>query len=173
MSLIANLTSAERSRRHREKVNADPAKRAERLAYQREYNKKYYRAKKDDPAFKAPRKKWLKDRPGYGAVMYRKHYVKRILGGAKKRAAEKGLEFDLTPEDIIIPARCPVFDLPLAIADRDPMHPNSPSLDRIHNHLGYVKGNVIVVSRRANNLKRDATLDEMRKLVAFYEGLEF
>lgn len=49
----------------------------------------------------------------------------------------------------------------------------SPSLDRIDNRLGYVKGNVIVVSHRANAIKRDATLDELRRIVAFYEPLEF
>ncbi len=173
LSLIANITSAERSRRHREKVNADPTKRAKRLAYQRAYNKKYYETKKHDPAFKAPRERWLKDRPGYSAAMYRKHYVKRLIGGAKKRAKERGWEFDLVVEDVNIPSHCPVLGIPLKIAENDSMSPNSPTLDRVHNHYGYIRGNVIVVSRRANILKRDATLDEMRKLVAFYEGLEF
>jgi hypothetical protein len=31
--------------------------------------------------------------------------------------------------------------------------------------LGYVRGNVEVISWRANSLKRDGTLDEMEKLV--------
>ncbi len=36
-----------------------------------------------------------------------------------------------------------------------------------------MKGNIIVVSHRANAIKRDATLEELRRIVAFYEPLEF
>jgi hypothetical protein len=44
-------------------------------------------------------------------------------------------------------------------------------LDRVDNTKGYVKGNVIVVSRRANVLKKDATLNELRQLADYYEHL--
>ena len=36
---------------------------------------------------------------------------------------------------------------------------------------GYVKGNIIVVSMRANRIKTDATFDEIRKVADFYEKL--
>jgi hypothetical protein len=49
--------------------------------------------------------------------------------------------------------------------------PNSPSLDRIDNSKGYIEGNVIVVSWRANNLKRDASIQELQKIVEFYQRL--
>lgn len=42
---------------------------------------------------------------------------------------------------------------------------NAPSIDRFDNNKGYEKGNVAVISWRANNLKRDATLDELQKVV--------
>lgn len=45
---------------------------------------------------------------------------------------------------------------------------NSPTLDRIRNELGYVPGNVAVVSYRANRLKSDASLDELRAITKFY-----
>jgi hypothetical protein len=38
-------------------------------------------------------------------------------------------------------------------------------------HLGYVRGNVIVVSTRANRLKGDATLDELLRLAEFYQRI--
>ena len=45
--------------------------------------------------------------------------------------------------------------------------PASPSLDQIVPGLGYVKGNVQVISHRANTLKSDGTLEEFKKLVIF------
>lgn len=47
---------------------------------------------------------------------------------------------------------------------------DSPSIDRFDNALGYVKGNIRVISTRANLLKRDATVDEVRRLLAYMEG---
>ena len=40
----------------------------------------------------------------------------------------------------------------------------SPSLDKIKPHLGYVPGNVLVVSHRANMIKHDATPEELSLL---------
>jgi hypothetical protein len=41
---------------------------------------------------------------------------------------------------------------------------NSYSLDRIDSNKGYVKGNVWVISRRANVIKNNATLEELELL---------
>jgi len=45
---------------------------------------------------------------------------------------------------------------------------NSPSIDRIDNSKGYIKNNIVVVSRRANVLKKDASIEELKKLAEFY-----
>ena len=45
----------------------------------------------------------------------------------------------------------------------------APSLDRLIPELGYVKGNIAVVSTRANIIKRDATPEELMKVAKFYE----
>jgi len=47
----------------------------------------------------------------------------------------------------------------------------TPSIDRIDPKKGYVKDNIIVVSMRANRIKNDATVDEIRKVADFYEKL--
>lgn len=78
----------------------------------------------------------------------------RMLWGAKYRAAQKGIPFDLVPEDISIPTICPVLGTPM----------EKPTLDRIEGHLGYVRGNVAVISHRANRIKSDATLDELERI---------
>jgi hypothetical protein len=44
---------------------------------------------------------------------------------------------------------------------RSGFFPDSPSLDRIDPSKGYVKGNVRVISARANLLKNDATVGEL------------
>ena len=36
---------------------------------------------------------------------------------------------------------------------------------------GYVKGNIVIVSNKANRIKTDATVDEIRKVSDFYEKL--
>jgi hypothetical protein len=89
---------------------------------------------------------------------------RRLIYGAKNRAKERGIDFDITVEDVVIPELCPVFGTPLVFGgDRN----HAPSLDRRDNDLGYVKGNVQVLSWRANCLKRDGTPEEFAKLAAY------
>ena len=96
-------------------------------------------------------------------------FWKRILlYSAKQRATKLGLPFSITLDDIQIPETCPVFGFKLAISKKQASF-NSPSLDRITPVKGYVSGNVIVVSYRANVLKRDASPDELMKLALFYQ----
>lgn len=42
------------------------------------------------------------------------------------------------------------------------MQASSPSLDRIDNRMGYVPGNVWVISWKANRMKSDASMEELR-----------
>jgi len=44
-------------------------------------------------------------------------------------------------------------------------------LDRIDNSKGYIKNNIVVISRYANELKKNATIDDLQKLVDFYKKL--
>lgn len=75
-----------------------------------------------------------------------------------------------------MPATCPVLGTPLAVGrgDRNSPGPSpcSPSIDRIEPHLGYVKGNVRTISFRANEIKKNATLAELRAIVAYVEAHE-
>ena len=110
-------------------------------------------------------------------IAYRnRHPLKILLLDARKRAKRKNIEFAIDVENpgIEIPATCPVLGIPLfAKTDgRCGGGPNSPSIDRIDNSKGYVPGNIIVVSNRANSLKNDASLDELKRVVNFYGKLE-
>ena len=84
---------------------------------------------------------------------------KKILNRAKSRAIKKGLDFNIDLSDIVIPEICPILGTPI----------DTPSIDRIDSSKGYVKGNVMICSNRANVLKNNGSLDEFRKVVAFLE----
>lgn len=87
-----------------------------------------------------------------------------LLYGARKRARATGLPFDLTKEDIVVPDVCPILGLPIAIKDGAGPAYGSPSLDRFVPSRGYVRGNVWVISHRANALKRNASVEELERL---------
>jgi hypothetical protein len=104
------------------------------------------------------RSKYINDKYGYIRAMWHR---------AKRRAESHGLPFTITRDDIVIPSICPILGIVLEIAEKGPGN-NSPSLDRIDPCLGYVKDNIIVVSQKANQIKSNATLDEINKVVEFY-----
>ena len=83
----------------------------------------------------------------------------------------KSLSFDISPADIVIPDRCPLLDIPIEQNPRVKRTRNSPSLDRLDSRRGYEKDNIVVVSWRANDLKGDASLEEMETLVRSWRGL--
>lgn len=88
---------------------------------------------------------------------------------AKKRAKAKGLPFTITPTDVAIPVNCPLLGIELQ-RGIGCLGPASPSLDRIDPRRGYVPGNVWVISHRANAIKNDATLEEMRRILTAWEA---
>ena len=95
----------------------------------------------------------------------------RMLTRAKSRAKIGNIPFNLTLEDISIPDTCPLLGIPIEVQPKKGYHPNSPSLDKIIPEKGYTKGNVWVISNRANTLKNDATLTELKTLVENLEKL--
>ena len=88
----------------------------------------------------------------------------------KSRCKRIGKEFSIELEDITIPKKCPVFGFDLKREDKQTWM-CAPSVDRIDSSKGYIKGNVTVVSRRANILKRDATIGELEQLFNYYKTL--
>lgn len=93
--------------------------------------------------------------------------------GSKTRANKRNLEFNIEISDIHIPTHCSVLGIPLYKAlGQSAGKDNSPSLDRIDSNLGYVKGNIRVISHRANTLKSNATLKELRLVLSDLERTE-
>lgn len=98
----------------------------------------------------------------------------RLLNGAKRRAKLKGLHFDISVSDLLpMPTVCPVLGITLRLCGGgNNRAPDLPTIDRIDNSKGYVTGNVMIISYRANQLKSDASLDELKRITRFYEELE-
>lgn len=90
-----------------------------------------------------------------------KNLDRRMVYRAKYSATKNGLPFNLSVEDISIPEFCPVLGLKLEKNDNK-QGGNSPSLDKIIPEKGYIKGNVRVISQRANMLKSNATIEELK-----------
>jgi hypothetical protein len=99
-------------------------------------------------------------------VRYREQPKNRMLSRVKTRAGIKGIEFDLTINDIKIPNECPVLGIPLLIANGYRLD-NSPSIDRVDSSKGYIRGNIKIISWRANKIKSDATADELLAIAAY------
>lgn len=93
-----------------------------------------------------------------------------MVRAAKARATKAGVPFAITAADITIPHLCPVLGIPLFVGQTQASD-NSPSLDRVMPLMGYVPGNIIVISNRANRLKNDGTITELRQVADFFETL--
>lgn len=85
---------------------------------------------------------------------------KRLFGGAKGRALKKGIPFLITLDDIVIPTHCPYLGFALTNSPSDRLGTN-PSLDRKIPDLGYIPGNVQVISDLANRMKANATEEQL------------
>lgn len=97
-----------------------------------------------------------------------------ILSNIRTRARQAGIPCTITTKDILPPRMCPVLGIKLKRNRRgreSGPQDNSPSVDRIDPSRGYVPGNVIVVSQKANRIKQNATPAEIECVAVFYRRL--
>jgi hypothetical protein len=93
-------------------------------------------------------------------------HIKKYLHNARSRAAREKVPFSLSLQDLIDIAtdECPIFHTPfvwgISGLGKGRTRPDSPTLDRILPHLGYIKGNVAFLSYRANRIKDNGTMQE-------------
>jgi len=124
----------------------------------------YLLRNKNDPLFKAKQRKHQKN----WRINNPKTYLIRL---AKIRAKENNIDFAITEEDIKIPEICPVFGYGIK-HNSGSKQDNSISLDRIDNSKGYTKDNIAVISWKANRLKNNATIEDLRKLLKYMESVK-
>lgn len=141
-----------------------PRRTPEQLKYHRERQARYVAANR---AVVNERQKAFSGRPEVRAK--RKEYDKgrrreRLLMEARKRAKAKDLPITITVADIVVPEVCPVLGIPMTFGGS---RENWPSLDRMDPSVGYVPGNVFVISYRANRIKNDSTLAEIEAIASY------
>ncbi len=91
----------------------------------------------------------------------------RLYKEAERRAKKKNQKFDISPSDIIVPEFCPVFsDI---LLDSHKLYA-CPSLDRLDNTKGYIRGNIRVISHKANSIKGFATAEELYRVAKYAAG---
>lgn len=96
--------------------------------------------------------------------------TKIVLYQAKWRAKQAGLPFNLTIDDIVVPDICPISQERLQINTGRGPAPNSPTLDRLIPELGYVVGNVAVISAGANSSKGNKDVKYFERMVDYMKG---
>ena len=111
----------------------------------------------------------LEKKKTYNRIRKNKNPKQYMYYSAKYRAKRLGIPFNITLDDIYVPKTCPIFGTVLKYGDKYTTN-DSPSLDRVNPELGYVKGNVCVISYNANRLKRDATIEVMERIVSYMKS---
>lgn len=145
-----------------------PAVKRDRRAYWKDYQRKRYADKKAKRPALPPL-----DKNGNIRRYTREEkaaFLKWKLECVAANAKHRKKEFNLALKDLQMPDRCPVLGIPLdygwPVTDINAV----PSIDRIDNGAGYVPGNVMVISIRANKLKNDATKEELLAAAHFWQG---
>jgi len=97
-----------------------------------------------------------------------KNPKKRLLGVTKQNARKKGIEFNISENDIAIPEYCPILGIKLTNELGKGRLQSNISLDRLDSSKGYTEDNIWIISDLANRMKQEATPEQ---LVAFAEGI--
>lgn len=96
--------------------------------------------------------------------------LKRLLRHLKQSAKKRNLQFNLTESylnELSFPLTCPILGVELLYNHRG-YHPHKPSVDRIDSDLGYVQGNIQILSFSANRAKNNLTDAELKKFALYY-----
>lgn len=94
-----------------------------------------------------------------------------LLKFAKARAKKTGLPFSIVEEDITIPTHCPILGIPIKF-NKKTVQDDSVTLDRIICSLGYVKGNIQVISWKANKIKSNGTIEDFKLIIKYLQEHE-
>ena len=191
-ALIARRREWDRLRhiRDREKRNAATRRRAASPEARQKANVRHHERMASDPVYRErcirqsteATRKWRRnatpeakrERDRRSVRHSRTHnLLGYMLKGKKAQAKRAGIEFNLSISDFPggIPPTCPILGIPI-----DPFEGKkhgTPSFDRIDPNKGYVPGNVVIISWRANHLKADSiSPDEMRRVARYVEWCE-
>lgn len=97
----------------------------------------------------------------------------RQFHARRQRANSAGIPFTIDFDSLEKPEFCPVLGVKLnygcspTIDGKQTRDPNKASIDKMLPELGYVPGNVFIISWKANKLKSDMTIDQLEKILDY------
>ena len=158
------------------KIMSDPTRRLEENKKRAEWKKnnpdkvkKQCLEYNNRPEIKERKKQWSMKHNCKSNLSY-DSYIRKMLKQAKNRALLKGLPFNIDKSDITIPEYCPILGTKLNWQSVRTTPPEFvPSIDKIIPGKGYVKGNVQIISFRANFMKSDSSIEH---LLQFAKNIE-
>lgn len=144
-------------------------------------NKEYYQNNKDKWAINTEEKRLRKIENQKRYMEKHKEKVKKyknkwtennyewvLFNLAKNRSKRNGIEFNLELSDIVIPSHCKYLGIPLTKGWGKGIQLSNASIDRIDNTKGYTKDNIQIISRQANEMKRQSSIED---LIKFAKGV--
>lgn len=147
-----------------EDFGSDRSRSSGKTTYCKECNNKasHARQRNEKEYFRLYNQRWREQNP-----------VRQMIINIRSRAKSAGILFTITEDDIEHKTHCPVtgVELDYSHGTKGIRNDNSPSLDRIDPTKGYEKGNVIIVSWRVNNIKNNATPEELINIGTYYRKL--
>ena len=170
----------EKMREYKKKYNEENKEKVE------EWRKKYYQENKEKikeyneenkEKIKARRKKYREENKEklreYNKKYNEENKERYMASTTKHRAKKKNIPYDIDedylksiwPED----NKCPALGLEFSRTGEG-LKSTSLSLDRLVPELGYVKGNVAIVSMLANRIMTDATPDQVIAVGNFFKN---
>lgn len=137
------------------------------------YCREYYLNNKEREIARA-KKSLYKDRDKtnkYKKELRKRNPLSIMLQGARNRSKKYGLPFNLTLEDLQSEYQdvCPVLGINICV-NTGHVKENSITLDRIVPELGYVKGNIAIISHKANTIKNNATVAELERVLQWLKA---
>lgn len=150
-----------------EAFNKDNSRSDGRRSRCRECDAAYFQRNYQDPEWKKQHNKRAKDR----RIRLKNEDPKELwaydaIANARQRARKAALQcnIDLDYVRSLVVDTCPLLGLPILYAGAV-VSDNSATLDRKNPALGYTRGNIAVISHRANRLKSDASIEELQILL--------
>ncbi len=125
--------------------------------------RKPLKTKEEKEALLSVKRKWKESHPEIN-----------LWSAVKYRAKKENIPFDIEASDLKIPKYYPYLKIELTSKKGIKHADNLMSVDRIDAEKGYVKGNVEVISYKANRMKNNANTKELiifaQNILKIYEG---
>lgn len=120
------------------------------------------------------RRNKFKEQYGNNSTMYKlKHALEERKSYYILKTGSKEIQ-DASIDDLLLegclPIICPVFNVKLDYTSLGTRKDNTVSIDKVDNSKGYIKGNVALISWKANKIKNEGTIKEHEQIIQYMKN---